>query len=226
MKTYLSCTLAGFALLANITYAGGREGYGVPAGLSLYAGGSVGTASQKGACGAISTAEDFISSNECNDSGTGYKVFAGTRIAPSANPRMLPTLGAEAGYINFGESTAKGHILRSPGGFDTQASSELSAVYAAGVGYLPVAPRVELLGKAGIAHWQQDGKYEVPDDTDRNTSISSSGTRLLLGAGAQYQVNNNLSVRGEYEQIQKTVSDTPFASDASLLSVGAVFSTL
>jgi opacity protein-like surface antigen len=226
MKTYLSCSLAGFALLANVVYAGGMVGYGVPSNLSFYAGGSAGTVSQKGACGAVNNAEDFLSSNECNDSNTGYKVFAGTRISPRANPQKFPSLGAEAGYINFGESTAKGHILRSPGGFDTQGSSKLSSVYAAGVGYLPVTPRTELLGKAGIAHWQQDGKYEVPDDTDRNTSSSSSGDGLLLGAGAQYQVNPNFAVRGEYEQVLDTASDTPFASDASLLSVGAVFSTL
>lgn len=226
MKIYLSCSLAGFTLLANMAYAGGLEGYGVPSNLSFYAGGSVGTTSQDGACGAITADEEFISSTGCNDSDTGYKAFVGTRISPKANPHMLPTLGAEAGYIDFGESTAEGHIVRSPGGFDTQSKSELSSLYAAGVGYLPVAPRTELLGKAGVAYWEQDGKYEVPEDTERNTTNSSNGVGVLLGAGAQYQVNNNFTVRGEYEQVLDTASDTPFASDASLYSLGAIFSTL
>ena len=48
--------------------------------------------------------------------------------------------------------------------------------------------------------------------------------RRRLGVGAQYQLTDNLSVRGEYERgfgIGKDANKT----DPSLLSVGAVFST-
>ncbi len=91
---------------------------------------------------------------------------------------------------------------------------------------MPVAPRTELLGKVGAAFWKQDGSRKVPQDTDLNIQSANSGVGMLLGGGAQYKVNNNLSVRGEYERVLDTAKDTPYQSDADLLSIGAVFSTL
>ncbi len=222
MKHYVSCSLAGVALLANTAFAGGYEGYGVPNNMTFYGGASVGGIDQEGACDTVDNSRD------CETSGTGYKVFAGTRLAPTYDANMLPPVGVEAGYMDFGESTSKGEIL-SERGFslgDANVSSELSASYLAGVGYLPVAPNTELIGKAGIAYWQQDGKVEVPDDSALNTNSTNSGLSTLLGAGAQYRVNDNLSVRGEYEQVFDTAKDTSYKTDASMYSVGAVFSTL
>lgn len=234
MKTYLSCSLAGLALLtASSVHAGGMEGYGVPSNMAFYGGASAGMSQYDGACAASST------SNECEDSSSGYKVFAGVRLSPNQHSRVmgpggisvptasLPTLGAEIGYIDFGESTADDHVGRpAPGGFNADVSSEVSAVYAAGVGYLPVAQGTELIGKAGVAYWDQKGKLDVPTEPTLNNESSNSGVGLMLGAGAQYHINPNLSIRGEYEHIMGTGSDTSYESDASMLSLGAVFSTL
>ena len=38
MKHYVSCSLAGVALLANTAFAGGYEGYGVPNNMTFYGG--------------------------------------------------------------------------------------------------------------------------------------------------------------------------------------------
>lgn len=230
MKTIISCSLAGLALLANTTYAGGMEGYGVPSNISAYAGASAGIASHEGACLADSTSTD------CEDTSTGHKVFAGVRAAPNNNgfiatpagvvpAASLPSLGLEAGYLDLGESTAKGKAGRADI-YDTNLHSDLSASYLAGVGYVPVAPRTELLGKVGAAYWKQNGSKEVPEDTDLNTTSTNSGVGMLLGGGAQVHINPNLSLRGEYEHIFGTAEDTEYQSDAGLLSVGAVFSTL
>ena len=229
MKTLISCSLAGMALLANTAFAGGMEGYGVPSNVSLYAGASAGMASQEGACVADSTSTD------CKDTDGGHKFFAGLRATPSrsgylATPggiipsNSLPTLGVEAGYIELGESTANGTAGRS-GIYDTNLSSDLSASYLAGVGYVPVAPNTELLGKVGAAYWKQNGSKTVPEDTSMNTTSANSGLGMLLGGGAQVQINPNLALRGEYEHVFGTAADTEYESDASLLSVGAVFST-
>lgn len=236
MKTSISCSIAGLVLLANAAYAGGLEGFGVPSNMNFYGGGSVGMASENGACNATAGATN------CEDSSTGYKVFAGARLNPKSDsvssfavqadgsvaPSSLPALGVEAGYINFGESSAEGIIL-SPRGIkigDSKTSNETSGMYLSAVGYMPVAPRTELIGKAGLLYWSQDGKLDAPADPTQNESSSESGVGTLLGAGAQYQVNDNLSIRGEYEKAFGVGSDTKYESDPGLLSVGAVFSTL
>ena len=221
-------------LLANTAEAGGgMEGFGVPSNMDFYGGGSVGMTSQDGACGSIANPTG------CEDSDKGYKIFGGARLKPNTEPGALPSLGVEGGYINFGESSATGDLMSGPENRrvdqgDIVSSSELSGIYAAGVAFMPVAPKTEILAKAGIMRWNQENTYKqtvldngVPDPEDErnlSTSTSESGFGGLLGVGAQYQMTDNLAVRGEYERgfgIGKDSNKT----DPSLLSVGAVFST-
>lgn len=221
-------------LLANTAEAGGgMEGFGVPSNMDFYGGGSVGMTSQDGACGSIANPTG------CEDSDKGYKIFGGARLKPNTEPGALPSLGVEGGYINFGESSATGDLMSGPENRrvdqgDIVSSSELSGIYAAGVAFMPVAPKTEILAKAGVMRWNQENTYKqtvldngVPDPEDErnlSTSTSESGFGGLLGVGAQYQMTDNLAVRGEYERgfgIGKDSNKT----DPSLLSVGAVFST-
>ncbi|QTR48597.1 outer membrane beta-barrel protein [Candidatus Thiothrix anitrata] len=234
MKTHFSCALAGLMLLTNAAQAGGGlEGFGVPSNMDFYGGGSIGMASQDGACGSIANAKG------CDDSDQGYKIFGGARLKPNTEPGALPSLGVEGGYINFGESSATGDLIHtrlnlSEDHGDITASSELSGIYAAGVAFMPVAPKTEVLAKAGVMRWSQknerkqtviiNGTPDPLDNRNESTSSSSSGFGGLLGVGAQYQMTDNLSVRGEYERgfgIGKDANKT----EPSLLSVGAVFST-
>jgi opacity protein-like surface antigen len=189
--------------------------------------------SQDGACGSIANPSG------CEDSDKGYKIFGGARLKPNTEPGALPSLGVEGGYINFGESSATGDLMSGPENRrvdqgDIVSSSELSGIYAAGVAFMPIAPKTEILAKAGVMRWNQENTYKqtvldngVPDPEDErnlSTSTSESGFGGLLGVGAQYQMTDNLAVRGEYERgfgIGKDANKT----DPSLLSVGAVFST-
>lgn len=229
MKILLSCSLAGLALLANSVYAGGMEGYGVPSNISLYGGLSAGMSNHDGACDATTT--------DCEDSDSGHKAFVGLRAEPNRNSNefwatptgvipasSLPTMGVELGHMELGENTAKGKAGRMDI-YDSELQSELSASYIAGVGYVPVAPRTELLGKVGAAFWKQNGSKTVAEDSDLDTNSTNSGVSMLLGAGAQVKLNPNLSLRGEYEHVFGTAADTDYEADAGLLSVGAVFST-
>ena len=224
-------------LLANTAEAGGgMEGFGVPSNMDFYGGASMGMTSQDGACGSISNPTG------CEDSDKGYKIFGGARLKPNTEPGALPTIGVEGGYINFGESSANGDLMqvsltdptRREDQGDIASSSELTGMYAAGVAFMPVAPKTEILAKAGVMRWNQKNTYKqtvidngVPDPVDErnvSTSTTESGFGGLLGVGAQYQMTDNLSVRGEYERgfaIGKDANKT----SPSLLSVGAVFST-
>jgi opacity protein-like surface antigen len=231
MKTTLFCSLAGLMLVANTAQAGGAlAGVGIPDNMDFYAGGSMGLSSQDGACSSLSNPIT------CEDSGTGYKVFAGARLKPNTPEGTLPTIGIEGGYIDFGESKAGGLASRpnaDPYG-KTSSNSDLSGIYAAGTAFMPVAPRVELLAKAGIMHWSQENKQATvvdsdpdPASDDRNVSSSSSDSGFggLLGAGAQYKVTDNISVRGEYER-GFGVGNNNTKTEPGLLSIGAVLSTL
>lgn len=205
--------------MVNAAYAGGGlEGFGVPSNMDFYAGASAGMSSENGACDMV----DGTSS--CDDGPTGYKVFAGSRISPMSAQPGLPILGIEAGYIDFGQSNAEGIRAKRPM-LPFKANNESSALYLAGMGYMPVAPKTELFGKAGVTYWQQDNGVDVPLDPTKNTNTTENGFGAILGAGAQYKLNENLSIRGEYEQAFGVGKDQT-EEDPSLLSVGAVFSTL
>lgn len=225
MKTYFSCSLAGIVLLAaNNTHAGGgMEGFGVPSNMNFYIGASAGTAAQDGACDVLDN------QNACDDSGSGYKVFAGTRLSPQTQNANLPVLGVEGGYINFGESTAKGDLIniRQFDIGDTSSSSNLSGFYAVATASKEIAPRTTLFGKGGALYWTQENETSIQETglSEVKTSSEESGFGGLLGLGAEYQMTDNLSVRGEYERGFGVGKDDT-KTDPSLLSVGAVFSTL
>lgn len=229
MKKHLYWPIAaGAALCANLANAGGLEGYGIPSNMDFYAGGSAGKATQASGCDVLNH------QTTCEDSSNGYKLFAGTRLKPAVQTNGWPALGAEIGYMDLGESKAEGILSRRndadgnpiPIG-SSAASSDVAGVYAAATAFMPVAPRTEVLGKLGFMRWSQDQAVTTQEDGEQAVSTSStdSGFSGMLGAGAQYQLNDNLSLRGEYEKVFGVGKDG-HETDPALLSVGAVFSTL
>ena len=225
MKQYINWSIASALLLSqSIVHAGGSglTGSGVPSNMKFYAGASAGLSSHDGACKA--NADGLLS---CDDNDTGYKVFGGVRLNPENSSVVLPALGVEGGYINFGENKAEGDILSSrkvPIGTGTS-SNTITGTYLAGVGYMPVAENTEIMGKAGAVFWDQNYERTVANDPTLNAKTSDSGVGMLVGAGIQHKFSPNLAVRGEYERALKVGKDTVNETDASLLSVGAVFST-
>lgn len=225
MKIILSCSLAaGVILLADTAFAGGGlEGYGVPSNMDFYGGASVGMARQDGACRLLA------GGNNCEDSDTGYKLFAGARLTPDTQPGTMPILGIEGGYINFGKSSSNGPLLSTRGGIigSSEANDELTGLYAAGTVAMPVAPRTEVMAKAGVMRWSQESTVSATPllGSVTNQSNTKTGFGGLLGVGAQYQLMDNISIRGEYEH-GFGVGDNNTKTKPRLLSVGAVFSSL
>lgn len=66
---------------------------------------------------------------------------------------MLPALGIEAGYIDFGENKASGTTTEGQGRYKQDANNKVSGVYAAAVGYLPVSAITEVMGKGWSTFW-------------------------------------------------------------------------
>ena len=130
--------------------------------------------------------------------------------------------GAEFGYMKLGEVES----TSLDGRLSTHLKSDTSALYAAGLGYLPVAPNLELMGKLGAISWSQDSSKEIPLIEERS-SQSETGISPLLGVGAQYRVGQNMHLRGEWERaFSAGASDTEFETDVDLFTLGVTFSTL
>ncbi|MDD5394571.1 MAG: outer membrane beta-barrel protein [Thiothrix sp.] len=192
---------------ANITYA---DNYttapsGFMNGTKLYVGGSVGVSQQGDTC------NDPFFEGSCDNKDTAVKVFGGARFDPM--------WGAEVAYNKLGKTSKNGTIGSTPASIN----NTLSGISASGVGYLPVAPQIEAFGKAGAMFWNRETSQTAGGTS---TSSKADGTSPLLGAGAQYQLNDNLHLRGEWEHMFNVGSDSAYETDADQYSVGLLYSTL
>ncbi|HPE61758.1 MAG: outer membrane beta-barrel protein [Thiothrix sp.] len=210
MKNRLGAVLILASLLANgaaVAGAGGGILYnmGLPQESHLYAGGSLGLASH----------------GDYDDGTTGAgKLYAGLRANYLA--------GVEAGYMNLGDTETAG-FDDGPNGEPGQGrnpariTSSTSGLYAAGIAYLPLVQNAELMGKLGAMYWDRDSDKRV-ERTGEYHQDSSSGLSPLLGVGAQYQLGQNLHIRGEWEHVFGAGQDD-YESSVDLLSLGVTLST-
>nr|CAA6830496.1 MAG: Unknown protein [uncultured Thiotrichaceae bacterium] len=202
MKHFIGKTLLiSTACFAGAAQAGGDylQGWGVAPQTRFYAGGNLGVAQN----------------SEYDDNGTAGKLYGGLRYGRY--------LGAEVGYALMGEVETPGEGRIAP-----TLNNETDGIYAAAMGYLPVAHRTELFGKAGVMKWNSDysTKYskENNDIGYENSSSSDDGTSPLIGIGAQYHMNPNMFFRGEWERVLGAGNDDN-ETDIDLLTVGVTLST-
>ncbi|HPY39840.1 MAG TPA: outer membrane beta-barrel protein [Thiolinea sp.] len=176
-------------------------------GLKMYAGASAGYAMQGNAC----TVPFFKGS--CDDSSVSWKVFGGARLNPM--------FGAEVAYAKLGTAEKSGSI----GNQTVQVSNEIAGYQLSGVAYLPInpIPNLELMGKGGAMFWERNTKEALNAAGAQSTD---KGVSPLLGMGAQYQINSNLHLRGEWEHVFNTGSGSDHETDADNYSVGFMYSTL
>jgi hypothetical protein len=198
MKHFLKAgLLISVSCCAGLAHAGGDylQGWGVASQTRFYAGASLGAANQ----------------NEFDDGNTtAGKLYGGMRYGRY--------LGAELGYTKLGgvEDELDDRL-------ETLFESDTSGVYAAATGYLPVYYRTELMGKVGVMRWDAD-TTQTQRLIEQKIDVDDSGTSALIGVGAQYQLNGNMHVRGEWERVLGVGDDTN-ETDIDMLSLGMTFST-
>ena len=176
-------------------------------GLKLYTGASLIYSAQDSSC------ETPFFEGACDDSSINGKIFGGARFNPM--------FGAELAYVSQNEAEMKG----TAGSQAVSSSNEVSGYQLSGVGYLPInsIPNLELMGKAGVMFWER----ETQTVTNGNKKLSSDeGIAPMIGLGAQYQLNQNIHLRGEWEHIINTGSDSDYETDVGNYSVGLSYSTL
>lgn len=103
-------------------------------------------------------------------SGTGLKVYGGYAIHPN--------FAVEAGVARLGKVTSGLGEVKGGG------------LFVDAVGIWPVAKNFSLLGRVGVFNGMLDSTIAGDD----------RGTSVKVGAGVQYAIDKNLSVRGEWER--------------------------
>jgi len=107
------------------------------------------------------------------------------------------SMDVEFGYIHFGRKTFN-VTLEDIGG---TTSSSTQSIYAAGVGKIPVSPKVNLLGKLGLAvnrNSKVDASSNLLDQDYPDPPGRSTNLRALIGTGLSMQFNKNISGAIEY----------------------------
>lgn len=205
MKKCLAlCLLAG---LTGSVYADDAlmQATGFMNGPKLYVGGSLGSSQQGDTC------NDPFFNGECDSKDMAWKAFGGVR----ANPM----LGAEISYNQLGKTSMNGQTGDSPATME----NSLTGTSVMGMGYVPVAPNIEAFGKAGAMFWERETSQTSGSNVEHT---KADGTSPLVGAGAQYQLNQNLHLRGEWEHMFNLNADSDYETDADLYSIGLLYSTL
>ncbi|SEA12318.1 Outer membrane protein beta-barrel domain-containing protein [Thiothrix caldifontis] len=139
----------------------------------------------------------------CDNSDKSWKAFAGVRV----NDNIV----VEGGYVDFGKQTGS----HTSGDISQQATAFTTAAVAG----IPMNEQIEIFGKAGIARW-------TLEKTDSSGTTENTGTDVLVGVGADYNLGDNMGVRAEWERFKDVGSTADHSGDIDMMSLGFIFSSL
>jgi len=122
----------------------------------------------------------------------GGKVFAGYQINPM--------FAVEGGYTNFG----KGDADYTLGAARANAEAKAESFYLAGKASYPVAEKVNVFGKLGVAHNRNEVRVSTLGLSSKDEFSKNS---VYAAVGADYAINEKVSMSLEYEHYGKTGVD-------------------
>jgi OOP family OmpA-OmpF porin len=139
-----------------------------------------------------------------------------TNNAPFGNPgmglrigagyRFTPNVGVEVDYAQSGSSSS-----------NIAGTYKVSSTQVAVVGTMPVSPEVDVFGKVGMA------ANKLSLSSNFFVCVSCSKTSLMYGIGAQYNFNQQVGLRLQYENLGKATNSGVNDLTASTLSLGVVY---
>ena len=186
---------------------------------SFYGGASIGK-STNGACESMADQAQAIAGtlvgNVTCESPNAWKVFGGYNVTSN--------VAIEGSYVNFGEqgfdaALPANVLLGNKSDNPISAKGKATGIGVAAVAKAPVMDQFSLFGKAGLMAWQNKGTATVGNvkGMDLTSDVKTDGVDLTLGAGAEYKIDDNGGIRGEYEHVN--------GLEANMYSVGATFSS-
>lgn len=156
--------------------------------------------------GVASADHEFKMSGATNVDTEGYKasgkIFGGYEFNQN--------WGVEAGYTDF----RKSDVSYSIGGVNNRGETEGHAFYLAAKATLPVNEQFSVYGKLGAART----KSEL--ELINASQMSRSKTEAYGALGAEYKLNQNVSLIGEYERYGKSKD---FGAKADVWTIGAKY---
>lgn len=120
--------------------------------------------------------------------------------------------GVEAGYTNFRDARVSYAI----GGTNVSGETDGESFYVAAKATMPINAQFSLYGKLGAAH----NKSELVTLNAAQNQYDSE-TEAYGALGAEYKLNQNLSVIGEYERYGNS---RDFGAKADVWTIGAKYS--
>lgn len=151
----------------------------------LYFGGSMGGSSFS----VPSTSIAAPAGGEKSDkTGTAFKIYGGYRLTEN--------FGMEAGYARLGRVSH----WTSVNGLRALESGSGNAFYGAATAHFPLGESFALNGRLGLARGKVTGGNSR---TLAGQKISGSGTGVMAGFGAEYQMSRNISLTVDYDHFGK-----------------------
>lgn len=123
-----------------------------------------------------------------------------------------PMLAAEVAYASFADS-----VLTGAAGNITLGASSFQV---AAVGSYPLTTEFDVIGKLGLA---ANSAKLTTTGAFAGQGSTGSKTDLLIGAGAQYNVNKQFSIRAQYESFGAIEGSANNPIKAAAFSVGGVY---
>ena len=190
------------------------------AGESFYVGGSLGQSSSK-----FKTSDYTLGIAGINESqdktDAAYKIFAGYNV--------LPYLAVEGGYAYLGKPTYNYSGTGIYAGLSGEASDEESSWFLAAKGTYNLNEQFGLFAKLGVAY----NRLRLTASTNNAALNALAGlpasktkntTEPLLGIGAEFNLNKQVSIRGEWESLGRFGNENDTGrTTASMWSIGAVY---
>jgi OOP family OmpA-OmpF porin len=138
---------------------------------------------------------------------TGYKLFGGYQLNKN--------IGFEAAYVNLGSLTSNA-TYATLAGSPARANLDADGFQLSVVGTLPLNDAFAIFGKVGAF-------FSKTDQTGTGAfaaSASTDNTDWAYGLGGNWQFNQNIGLRAEWERFQGLGSTK---KDADLYSLGVVY---
>lgn len=157
-----------------------------------------------------------VTSLTCDDKDTAYRLSLGYEINKN--------FSVEGSYLDAGKigGAVAGTYLATP--YTGTVSGEDTEFQFAVIGFIPVADKFSLFGKVGITRWDVKTSAALTfASASAKATISDTGTDVLWGVGAKYEINKNIALRGQFESRKVGDDATTGRQTLEMLSLGLIF---
>ena len=194
-----------FSLILSLNTLAEEKGF--------YVGGSVGHTSidtlSEGQVNANLAAGGITATSNVDDTDMGWKLFGGYNFNQY--------FGLELGYVDLGEASLD-ITATAPAAATASVSAEADGFQFTGIARYPLMNNFDVFGKVGGFVWDVEGGGSVTSGaTTVVVSAEDDGSSIMFGFGAEYELQNNIGIRAEWERFEVS------SDDVDMFSIGVEY---